>query len=417
MLLMIPLIIISGIPSGTSSAIIPASGSSYETLGYVTYKIELTQKVHANTATLKLYVPRWKNWSAELTGDAPTLQESFLDNATQGATTSIFNQTDKFNNTLDYYERFLAMGDEFSLSWNYILTVKQVRWNNLGIPKMTDYDTGSYFYQLYTEDQPFINGSDPNVQGNASQICGTDTNPVEKARKIYEWVSRNINYKLQTGSGTGDNATGEKGASWALANREGDCSEYSDLMVALLRAQGVPARKVVGLVMLTDQSYDLPSYSNRSSWYYMIDIDSYFNNITGHAWVEYYVPGAGWVSCDPTWGVNRTDNYYFNYQDFRHIASARGEGFGDEISPVISPEIGEYPAIPYAKPPLGGLTYYRLTIRVTVLDNHEWIDASALFWTIGILIAISVVAIIYWIVWSRKEKRGQMINSIDSEQN
>ncbi len=415
MLLLIPLILIIDIPSVTSSPILPTSGSSYETLGYVTYKIELTQKVHGNPATLNLYVPRWKNWSVEITGDGVTLQESFLQNASVGYSTAFFNQADKFNNSLDYYQEALTTGEEFYLSMNYTLTVKQVRWNNFGTPQMSDYDTGSAFYQLYTEDQPpFINVSDPNIQGNASRICGTETNPVEKARKVYEWVSKNIYYKLQTG-GTG---TGEKGASWALANREGDCSEYSDLMVALLRAQGVPARKVVGLAMLTDQGYELPSYSNGSSWYYMIDIGGPgFNNITGHAWVEYYIPGTGWVSSDPTWGVNRTDNFYFNYQDFRHIASARGENFGDEINPALTPENGEYPAIPYPNPPLGTLTYYRLTIRVTVLDNHEWIDATSLLWTVGILSVVSLVAIIYWIVSSRKMKRENQVPLDNSVKN
>ncbi len=389
-------------PYITSSAILPTSGSSYETLGYVTYKIELTQVVHGNPATLKLYVPRWQNWSAEITGSAPTLQESFLQNASEGYSTAIFNQTDKFNNSLDYFQEDLTNGEEFSLSMNYTLTVKQVRWNNLGNPKMTDYDTGSAFYQLYTEDQPsFIQVSDPNIRGNASQICGTETNPVEKARKIFEWVSKNINYELQTG---GSNSTGEKGASWALANLEGDCSEYSDLMVAMLRSEGVPARKVVGLAMLTDQGNELPSYSNGSSWYYMIDVTSGFKNITGHAWVEYYVPAAGWVSCDPTWGVNRTDNFYFNYQDYLHIASARGEDFGDEVVPAF-PEIGEYPAIPYPLEPYGTLSYYHLTVRVTVLDNHEWIDATLLFWIVGVLLTISVIAITYWIVSTRKASR------------
>lgn len=410
-LLLMPLLIVTTFVATGGSAISPTSAPRYESLGNVTYKIELTMEVRnkhpSYDTTVEVYVARWKNWSAEVPETTPSLQESYMQNATDyGYTAAIFNQTDQFNNIYDFYNKTLYHGPivadkTFSLSVNYSLTAKQVRWSNLGIHTMAEYDTGSTFYQRYTEDQPtFIQTSDPNIQGNASAICGTESNPVEKARKIYRWVAGNLNYEMQEGSGTG-----EKGASWALANLIGDCSEYSDLMVALLRAQGVPARKVVGLALLAEDGSPLPSYSIGSSWYYMKSLDPSFNNITGHAWVEYYVEGVGWISCDPTWGANRTDDFYFNYQDYMHIAGARGEYFGNEVKLPISPEVEEYQVIPYIE--LHGSVLvsdisFNTRIAVTVTDNHMWVDATMLMWFVVILVIIAAVAIIYWVASSRK---------------
>ena len=69
------------------------------------------------------------------------------------------------------------------------------------------------------------------------------------------------------------------GAKKALKNGTGVCSDYSDLFVAISRAKGIPARYVSGYTIQNGIS------------------DS------GHAWVEVYLPGAGWRGYDPTLGL------------------------------------------------------------------------------------------------------------------
>jgi len=78
----------------------------------------------------------------------------------------------------------------------------------------------------------------------------------------------------------------EKGFSQAFAtaaevaqSREGDCSEHSVLLIALLRAVGIPARAAAGLV-----------YSDDGQAFYY------------HMWVEAYVDGR-WVPLDATLGL------------------------------------------------------------------------------------------------------------------
>jgi len=69
---------------------------------------------------------------------------------------------------------------------------------------------------------------------------------------------------------------GDMGAKQALRKQKGDCTEFSDLMVALCRSKGIPARS--RLCFISDAS-DTPS----------------------HAIVEVYLPKHGWVTFDPIW--------------------------------------------------------------------------------------------------------------------
>jgi transglutaminase-like putative cysteine protease len=103
---------------------------------------------------------------------------------------------------------------------------------------------------------------------------------------ISKWVNENVEYDLDTMSSQ------TLSASWVLDNRKGVCTEYSSLMVALLRSIGIPSREVSG-VAFTDSS--------------LFPTDWGF-----HSWVEVYFPGHGWVSFDPTYGQH-------GYIDAGHI--------------------------------------------------------------------------------------------------
>ena len=66
-----------------------------------------------------------------------------------------------------------------------------------------------------------------------------------------------------------------KGALGALKLGGGDCTDYTDLFVALCRARGLPARHVHGILA------------------------SGFSDTPKHSWAEVYIPHNGWVRLDP----------------------------------------------------------------------------------------------------------------------
>jgi hypothetical protein len=113
----------------------------------------------------------------------------------------------------------------------------------------------------------------------------------QKARAIFDWVMRNIHYN-----------PAQKASSSALATialHEGVCSNFAELYVGLLRTAKIPARILSGYVI---------------------------NNGSGaagfHQWTAFYLPDAGWIVADPTWGPG----YFAALQDNWHIVLQGGLG-------------------------------------------------------------------------------------------
>lgn len=97
----------------------------------------------------------------------------------------------------------------------------------------------------------------------------------ERVDLLVRWVYGHITYAY----------TSEEVASAVLASGEGDCSEYSLLFVAMARAAGIPARRVVGLAYTYDDGQPAFGY---------------------HAWAEAEIDGH-WVQVDPTWNETLAD--------------------------------------------------------------------------------------------------------------
>jgi transglutaminase-like putative cysteine protease len=91
-----------------------------------------------------------------------------------------------------------------------------------------------------------------------------------------------------------------------LAMRAGVCQDFAHLMLACLRAHGLPARYVSGY-LLTRPPPGRPR---------LLGADA------SHAWVAAFAPGQGWVELDPT---NDT------LADRRYITLAWGADFADVV--------------------------------------------------------------------------------------
>ncbi len=149
-------------------------------------------------------------------------------------------------------------------------------------------ETSAIRYYIYPEDvgskipdrirKPYLADDikydihNPYIQKLVSKIVGDETNLYWKARKLFQYLIANMEYKLAGGWNT---------APTVLKRKNGSCSEYSFSYVALCRAAGVPARYVGSLVVRGDDA----SY------------DDVF-----HRWNEIYLPGYGWVPVDANAG-------------------------------------------------------------------------------------------------------------------
>jgi len=124
-------------------------------------------------------------------------------------------------------------------------------------------------FEDFLKQEKHIEKDDPQIQEIAESSIEGQTE-VGIVKNIYNYVIDNLEYTLH----------GKKdwGAVKALQQKKGDCTEYSDLFVAICRAKNIPARVVTGYTM-------------------RFDTDS-----SKHNWAEVYLQKYGWVPFDPSCG-------------------------------------------------------------------------------------------------------------------
>ena len=138
----------------------------------------------------------------------------------------------------------------------------------------------------FTQPELHIESANPQIVALASSLTKGKSTLCQQVRAFYNYIGDHLVY---TANGA------NWGAQAALGPMGADCTEYSDLLVALSRARGIPARYFEGLLYLDDSTSSLAN--------------------TEHAWPDVYLPGVGWTAMDPTLGripVNR-DTYFAHY--------------------------------------------------------------------------------------------------------
>lgn len=148
----------------------------------------------------------------------------------------------------------------------------------------------------YLQPEKFIESDSKEITSAAKLLASK--NKVTTLLNIYKYVDSILNSTKYD--------TIDHGARWALLHRSGDCTEYSDLFVALSRACGIPARTVDGLVM---------------DW----------NKTPRHSWIEALIPELGWVMLDPTPGNH--SSFMNSKNDYIYLSRLRNDsvlgGFHD----------------------------------------------------------------------------------------
>lgn len=139
-----------------------------------------------------------------------------------------------------------------------------------------------------------VEAKDPDIVALAKRIAGPEKNAYLVAKAVNRWVFENLKK---------DYGVSSDRASDVLKLMRGDCTEHSLLAVALLRALGIPAKRVDGVVYVLQGDQTPALY-----W---------------HEWVEAYV--GEWTQLDPTFGQDVVDATHF----------ALGEEANAEIAPLI----------------------------------------------------------------------------------
>lgn len=148
---------------------------------------------------------------------------------------------------------------------------------------------------------------------------GTPTTTRDKAKLVYDYVVKSLKYNT---SRLNNNNIERLGAITALNNpNESVCMEFTDLFIALMRAEGIPARELDGYAYSLNKSLRPLSLSRDLL----------------HAWPEYYDEKLGWIMVDPTWENTSGGVDYFNKFDLNHLVLAK-KGVSS-TTPYISDQV------------------------------------------------------------------------------
>lgn len=176
-----------------------------------------------------------------------------------------------------------------------------------------------YNRDSYSIDSPLPSDAEPEqeIESNDSLILKASKmissgliSKEKKAYSFYQYITKNISFDENVGN------SWRRSAKECLIAKAGVCGNKANLLTALCRASGIPARSISGLV--------LPRRSKNG-----------FNTIGSHAWNEIYLNGK-WIFADPTYGKNflMNDKYWGKYDMFRAIIdkSTNSAVFKSELS-------------------------------------------------------------------------------------
>jgi transglutaminase-like putative cysteine protease len=167
------------------------------------------------------------------------------------------------------------------------------------------------------------------------------TQPIDKARRIYDYVVATMHYDHDgTGWGRGD-------AVWACNSKHGNCTDFHSLFIGMARAAGIPARFEIG--------FSLPTNAKAGA------ISGY------HCWAQFYVNGVGWIPVDASegWKNKEKRDYYFGATDQNRVMFSMGRDI--RLKPAQKGEPLNYFVHPYAE--LDGKPFTDLKNEYTFRDD------------------------------------------------
>jgi len=122
-------------------------------------------------------------------------------------------------------------------------------------------------FKIFLRPEKYIECDDACLCSAAQKLKASKT--LKTTERIFHWVANNLRY-----AGYIKN---DRGALYALKTKEGDCTEFMHLFVALCRANKIPARCIGGYVRRENATLKPADY---------------------HNWAEFYQDGA-WRIADP----------------------------------------------------------------------------------------------------------------------
>jgi transglutaminase-like putative cysteine protease len=175
-----------------------------------------------------------------------------------------------------YFEQPAQDGQPTRFKIEYEFTMHGVSFD-LKPDNIRPYDPNDEAVKRFTGEAPHVVFTQE-IQALSARIVGSETNPMLKAKKIYDWLSDHLLYSYALEYSTIRNISDN-----CRSNGYGDCGQQALLFITLCRYNGIPARW-------------------QSGW------NLFPKDTTNHDWAEMYFAPYGWMPVDPYMG-----NYAMRY--------------------------------------------------------------------------------------------------------
>lgn len=154
------------------------------------------------------------------------------------------------------------------------------------------------FPNVFTQSELHIESSNPQIVSLAKDLSKGKRTACEQVRAFYDYAGDELIYSYNRNAWGAQATFGLMGA---------DCTEYASLVIALSRAEKIPARYYEGLLYLEESDKEME----------LAQLE--------HAWLDAYFPGIGWVALDPTLGRSQIfrETYFAHYTP-NHIIVTTG---------------------------------------------------------------------------------------------
>ncbi|MDD2401422.1 MAG: stalk domain-containing protein [Clostridia bacterium] len=247
------------------------------------------------------------------------------------------------------------------------------------------YEQLKYVLTPYLQPSPGIESDNILIQEKAREIVGSEQDPYLKTKRIFYFIYEYMDYEISERENSED-----KGALWALKTGKGVCEDFSDLMVALLRATGVPARTVSGWMGKVEEGTGTLIADRNGAL------------LPGHMWLEYYLVGYGWVPADPTYTylVNGRDKVDYKrltgLKELRFAETTETEGhpisysfYGGDVQVTYEIKVSKLSAVPYINGNKGAIIIYLEDIPLffdvdpVIINGRTLVPMRGIFQALG----------------------------------
>jgi transglutaminase-like putative cysteine protease len=205
------------------------------------------------------------------------------------------------------FER-LKRWERHIFGWKALVKVQAIKYHLTPADVDNDLDVPDYIRDHYIEDEDDLAMDTSIVKKAAREATRGATNLLDKVLKIRNYVYEQLTYSMKGGIDPPDEV---------LERGDGSCGEYLDVLMALMRLNGIACRNA--------GRYKVPYYKVNPETI-NLPIEPDFN----HVWLEFYLPGWGWIpmesSADDTETGRWTLRYFMGLQWY-HIQMQRGSSF------------------------------------------------------------------------------------------